>query len=33
MNVTIVTDAKSNEEGKSFLKLMGMPFRSLKEDG
>ena len=28
MNVTIVTDAKSNEEGKSLLKLMGMPFRS-----
>tara|TARA_B100000315_G_scaffold111136_1_gene101937 strand:+ start:2294 stop:2833 length:540 start_codon:yes stop_codon:yes gene_type:complete len=28
MNITIVTDAKSNEEGKSLLKLMGMPFRS-----
>lgn len=28
MNITIVTDATSNEEGKSLLKLMGMPFRS-----
>lgn len=28
MNITIVTDAKSNEEGKSLLKLMGMPFKS-----
>ena len=27
MNVTIVTDAKSDEEGKSLLMLMGMPFR------
>ncbi len=33
MNITIVTDAKSNEEGKSLLKLMGMPFRIKKEDG
>tara|TARA_Y100000031_G_C8189279_1_gene370570 strand:+ start:592 stop:1131 length:540 start_codon:yes stop_codon:yes gene_type:complete len=27
MNITIVTDAKSDEEGKSLLMLMGMPFR------
>ncbi|HJP17601.1 MAG TPA: 50S ribosomal protein L5 [Nitrospinota bacterium] len=33
MNITIVTDAKSNEEGKSLLKLMGMPFRIKKQDG
>ncbi len=28
MNITIVTTAKSNEEGKTLLKLMGMPFRN-----
>lgn len=28
MNITIVTDAKTDKEGKSLLKLMGMPFRS-----
>lgn len=28
MNITIVTSAKSNEEGKELLKLMGMPFRN-----
>ncbi len=27
MNVTIVTTAKSDEEGKELLRLMGMPFR------
>lgn len=27
-NVTIVTSAKTNEEGKELLKLMGMPFRN-----
>ncbi|MFO7838128.1 MAG: 50S ribosomal protein L5 [Desulfosalsimonadaceae bacterium] len=28
MNITIVTSAKSNEEGKELLRLMGMPFRN-----
>lgn len=28
LNVTIVTSAKSDEEGKALLKLMGMPFRN-----
>jgi large subunit ribosomal protein L5 len=28
MNITIVTTAKTNEEGKELLKLLGMPFRN-----
>jgi large subunit ribosomal protein L5 len=28
MNITIVTSAKNDEEGKALLKLMGMPFRN-----
>lgn len=28
LNVTIVTTAKTDEEGKQLLKLMGMPFRN-----
>lgn len=28
MNITIVTDARTNEEGKGLLSLMGMPFRN-----
>lgn len=28
LNISIVTTAKSNEEGKELLKLMGMPFRN-----
>ena len=28
LNITIVTSAKSNEEGKALLKYMGMPFRN-----
>jgi large subunit ribosomal protein L5 len=28
LNITIVTSAKTDEEGKSLLKMMGMPFRS-----
>jgi len=28
MNITIVTSAKSNEEGRELLRLMGMPFRN-----
>jgi large subunit ribosomal protein L5 len=28
MNVTIVTTAKTDEEGKALLKHMGMPFRN-----
>jgi large subunit ribosomal protein L5 len=28
MNITIVTTAKSDEEGRSLLKLLGMPFRN-----
>jgi len=28
LNVSIVTSAKSNEEGKELLKLMGMPFKN-----
>ena len=27
LNITIVTTAKSDEEGREFLKLMGMPFK------
>jgi large subunit ribosomal protein L5 len=26
-NITIVTSAQTNEEGRSLLKYMGMPFR------
>lgn len=28
MNITIVTTAKSDEEGRALLKLLGMPFRN-----
>jgi large subunit ribosomal protein L5 len=28
LNITIVTTAKTDEEGKALLKLMGMPFRN-----
>ncbi len=28
MNISIVTSAKNDEEGKALLKLMGMPFRN-----
>jgi large subunit ribosomal protein L5 len=28
LNVTVVTTAKTDEEGKELLKLMGMPFRN-----
>jgi large subunit ribosomal protein L5 len=28
MNITIVTTAETNEEGRELLRLMGMPFRS-----
>jgi large subunit ribosomal protein L5 len=28
MNVTVVTTAKSDEEGRELLRLMGMPFRN-----
>jgi large subunit ribosomal protein L5 len=28
LNITIVTSAKTDEEGKLLLKLMGMPFRN-----
>jgi len=28
MNVTIVTTANTDEEGRALLKYMGMPFRS-----
>jgi large subunit ribosomal protein L5 len=28
LNVTVVTTAKSDEEGKELLRLMGMPFRN-----
>lgn len=28
MDITIVTTARTNEEGKALLKLMGMPFRN-----
>ena len=28
MNVTFVTSAKTDEEGKALLSLMGMPFRN-----
>jgi large subunit ribosomal protein L5 len=27
MEITIVTNAKSDEEGRRLLKLLGMPFR------
>ena len=27
MNITVVTTAKNNEEGRELLKLLGMPFR------
>ena len=28
MNITIVTTAKTDAEGKALLKLMGLPFRN-----
>ena len=28
LNITIVTTAKSDEEGRALLKYMGMPFRN-----
>ena len=28
MNITVVTTAKNDEEGKELLKLLGMPFRN-----
>ena len=28
LNVTVVTTAKTDEEGKAFLKLMGLPFKN-----
>lgn len=28
LNISIVTSAKSDEEGKALLKLMGMPFKN-----
>lgn len=28
LNITVVTTAKTDEEGKEFLKLMGMPFKN-----
>ena len=28
LNVTVVTTAQTDEEGKELLKLMGMPFRN-----
>jgi large subunit ribosomal protein L5 len=27
MNITVVTTAKTDEEGRALLKLLGMPFR------
>ena len=32
MNVTIVTTAQSDDEARALLKLMGMPFRQLKDE-
>ena len=28
LNISVVTTAKTNEEGKELLKLLGMPFRN-----
>jgi len=28
LNISIVTTAKTDEEGKSLLKILGMPFRN-----
>jgi large subunit ribosomal protein L5 len=28
LNISIVTTAKTDEEGKELLRLMGMPFRN-----
>ena len=28
MNITIVTSAKTDEEGRALLKYLGMPFRN-----
>ena len=28
VNITVVTTAKTDEEGKELLKLLGMPFRN-----
>lgn len=32
MNITIVTSAKNNEEGRALLKAFGMPFRTSNSD-
>jgi len=31
MNIVIVTSAKTDEEARELLKLLGMPFRASKE--
>jgi large subunit ribosomal protein L5 len=28
MNITIVTTAKTDEEGRALLRMLGMPFRN-----
>lgn len=33
LQVTIVTSAKNNEEGKALLEAFGMPFRKINKDG
>jgi large subunit ribosomal protein L5 len=33
MNITIVTTAKTNDEGHSLLKALGMPFKKKDSDG
>lgn len=33
MNISFVTTATSNEEGRALLELLGMPFRQAKEKG
>jgi large subunit ribosomal protein L5 len=32
MNITIVTTAKSDEEGRALLTCFGMPFRGMNEE-
>jgi large subunit ribosomal protein L5 len=32
LNVTIVTSAKTDDEGRALLKLLGMPFKQKKSD-
>jgi large subunit ribosomal protein L5 len=33
MNITLVTSARTNDEGRALLRELGMPFRTTTDDG